>query len=88
MFINDVTRTINDSASLKNYTDDMKIYGTSSLQEDRQMIQEDLDKIYRYSDDWQLKVNPLKSEVIYLGFSNARQIYNVDCRRYCASGKK
>ena len=87
LFINDVTRTINDSASLKNYTDDMKIYGTSSSQENRQMIQEDIDKRYRYLNDWQLKLNPLKSEVIYLGFSNVRQIYNVD-GRYCASGKK
>ena len=76
LFVNDLTDIFGNEADSKLFADDLKLYSSYELNS-ANLLQNALDKLVKWSSDWQLSLNPLKSNVLYLGKSNSRSIYTI-----------
>jgi hypothetical protein len=71
-YVNDVDDSIHHATLLK-YADDMKLYidlHSSGAQHQHLLLQDDLDSLQRWLDDWQLHLAPEKCKVVHFGRSN------------------
>jgi hypothetical protein len=76
LYINDLTNEINSSA-ISLYADDSKIYLKSNHLADCLNLADDLLNIQAWFDDWQLRINVNKCEVLHIGASNIEFPYRL-----------
>ena len=77
LFINDLTDIFGNEADSKLFADDLKLYSSYEL-DSGNLLQNALDKLVKWSSDWQLSLNPLKSNVLYLGKNNGNSVYTIN----------
>ena len=75
VFINDLPDVVKSTVRI--FADDTKLYGSATTEQDRQLIQEDIDSLSDWSDKWLLKFNTSKCGVMHLGYNNPKQDYNM-----------
>ena len=68
IYINDLLNNLNSKGKL--FADDAKIYGRVRSDQDREMLQEDLDKLNEWSMNWLLQFNKDKCKVMHIGKAN------------------
>ena len=73
VYVNDLPSVVN--SSVKIFADDTKVYRNVSTQEDRRLLQSDLDAVSRWSDIWQLPFNADKCTVLHIGSRNPENSY-------------
>ena len=76
VFIDDLDEGI--KSRILKFADDTKMFGRVDRLEDRLRLQEDLDKVVDWSEDWQMKFNVEKCKVMHLGNMNAGESYYMD----------
>ena len=74
-YVNDVDTCINRATLLK-YADDMKIYiELQRTQQQYSLLQDDLNSLQRWLEDWQLRLAPEKCKVMHFGRKNPSIAY-------------
>jgi hypothetical protein len=76
IFINDLLQRIKNEGKL--FADDTKLLGIIKSEMDNIGLQEDLDILKEWTDDWQIKFNSLKCKVLYYGKKNPKYEYRID----------
>ena len=72
LFVNDLPEIVN--GKVKMYADDTKLYDN---QKNSGSLQEDLDKLEKWSRKWLLRFNELKCKVMHFGKGNPEHIYKI-----------
>mgnify|MGYP003529916110 CR=1 FL=1 len=80
MFVNDVVAVINEDvinegAKCNLYADDLKLYSSITCSEDYAHLQHALNAIISWSEEWQLKINMSKCNVLHVGSTNKKYCY-------------
>ena len=75
LFINDLPDIVLNNMLL--FADDAKLFGSASTAEEQNTIQDDLDKIQQWTEQWQLPLNAAKCTVMHLGSQKLRRNYHV-----------
>ena len=78
IYINDLPDSV--LTSVKMFADDSKLYGPADSPDSRQLLQDDLHRLSRWSEQWQLPFNVSKCKVLHIGPRNP-------CSNYKMSGK-
>ena len=78
LFLNDMSTCLTPSATLKLFADDAKLYSVSESEINRLSLQENLNNIHQYMNQWQLRINPDKCECLHLGYNNSHEVYFLD----------
>ena len=73
IFINDIDEGLVSNVS--KFADDTKIANVCGTKEGYNSIQEDLNKVTRWSEKWQMKFNTDKCKVMHIGKNNPRHVY-------------
>ena len=68
VFIDDIDEAIR-STVLK-FADDTKLVARVGSEEDKERLRQDLVKLYKWSEDWQMLFNLDKCSVMHFGFAN------------------
>ena len=76
IYINDLPTVIRN-CSISIFADDSKIYFLVKDSLDAAQMQSDIDAVWNWCQDWQLTVAAHKCNVLHIGRSNARQVYNI-----------
>lgn len=75
IFINDIDTCI--QSKLKKIADDSKVYRELRSEEDYQILQEDVENLCQWSDDWEMLFNIKKCKVLHFGFNNPSFNYHM-----------
>ena len=75
MFVNDVVNVINECAKCNLYADDVKLYSSVTCSEDSTHLQHALNAIISWSEEWQLKINMSKCNILHVGSTNKKYCY-------------
>lgn len=75
LFINDLPDVIKSLCSL--FADDTKVFGPANTEEERVILQNDLNRLMQWSEEWQLKFNIEKCKVMHLGRNNSKGKYQL-----------
>ena len=67
IYINDLPDALKNSSTAIMYADDTKVYWRTDTTNGQQLLQEDLDALYNWSEKWQLRFHPDKCKVLPLG---------------------
>lgn len=73
IFINDLPDNLQSTCKI--FADDTKIYGPS---QNSYTLQDDLEKLLKWSDSWQLHFNKSKCSVLHMGKNNSVKTYFTD----------
>ena len=73
VYINDLEDNI--CCRVLKFADDTKLIKKIACQEDIDSLQEDLHKLYNWSEDWQMLFNVSKCKSVHFGFNNTRHQY-------------
>ena len=76
IFINDLPDAV--SSTIKIFADDTKIYRKVNNDEDREILQNDINKLQEWAQTWQLHFNASKCKVMHKGYNNKYSNYNID----------
>ena len=75
IFINDLDDGI--LSKLKKFADDTKLYREISCRKDCNILQEDLDKLVSWSEEWKMLFNVDKCSVMHMGNAQEQYIYTM-----------
>jgi hypothetical protein len=75
LFINDLPDLVRNLCSM--YADDTKVYGPAASPEHCESLQRDLDSLVSWADDWQMKFNADKCQVLRIGSNNMMHQYTM-----------
>ena len=75
IFINDLPDVV--KSSMKIFADDTKVYHTVSTLPDIQELQDDIDALQTWSQNWQLPFNTKKCKLMHLGHRNDAHQYSM-----------
>ena len=75
-FINDLPTVVTGIVAL--FADDSRLYGTCATDSECASLQEDIDQVYRWSEQWQLPFNDAKCKVVHYGKRNKRHEYQMN----------
>ena len=64
LYVNDVTSVISDKCTCKLYANDLKLYSEISVVDDYCVLQDVIDKVKLWSDEWQLSMSVRKCAAI------------------------
>ena len=78
IYINDLDDNIGGMVS--KFADDTKIGGIVDSEEGYLRLQQDLDQLGQWADEWQMEFNLDKCKVIHFGRSNQGRVYSVNGR--------
>ena len=67
MYIDDLPEYVRNK--LIQFADDMKLWRVVENEEDRRSLQEDLNSLNEWSNEWLMKFNAKKCKVLHLGYS-------------------
>ena len=70
LYINDLPRNVKNHVKL--FADDSKIFARSDDKRAKTSLQADLDRLNKWSDDWQLRFHPEKCSLIRIGEPTVR----------------
>ena len=73
IYINDLD--IDIESTLVKFADDTKLGGLANSLEATKVIQEDINRIQKWVETWQMKCNTTKCKVLHVGNKNTRQDY-------------
>ena len=73
IFINDLDKDV--ANDILKFADDTKLFGRTGGVLGSETIQDDLERLYRWSTEWQMLFNITKCKVLHFGRNNANQIY-------------
>ena len=59
------------------YSNDTKIYSDIRSENDIYQLQQDIDKLLRWSEKWQIPLNIFKCKSLHIGRSNPNHIYSM-----------
>ena len=76
IFINDLADVVQVVCVL--FTDDTKEYGPVGNEEYRASLQEDLNDLLKWSNEWQLKFNTIKCKAMHYGRGNRHNEYRLE----------
>ena len=76
MYMNDMERTLDSTVSM--FADDTKLIRPIVTENDRDILQHDIDKLTRWTSKWQMKFNVSKCSVLHFGHNNPRHKYTMD----------
>ena len=68
IYVNDLPEGI--LSSLKLFTDDTKLYHVIKLETDREVLQQDINRLVKWTEVWQLPLNASKCKILNLGKGN------------------
>ena len=74
-FINDLPEVC--SVTTKIFADDTKAYTSIKSEEDHIKLQNTIDKMYEWTENWQLKFNESKCKILHLGENNPKRAYYI-----------
>ena len=75
LYINDLPDVV--KSIVKIFADDTKIYARVNNDEEHKILQEDLDNLMKWSDDWLLKFNKSKCKHLHIG-RDTNKTYTID----------
>ena len=75
LYINDLPEHV--SSRLKMFADDTKIYGPATTEDEVKVIQDDLEKLQLWSENWLLKFNAGKCKTMHMGSRNLNNNYHM-----------
>ena len=78
LFIDDISNVTVSSVFTKLYADDLKLYTSLISSDDCNNLQDVLNKLLEWSNDWQLEVNACKSHVLHMHKNNIHHEYFYD----------
>ena len=73
IYINNIDDAV--SSKILKFADDTKITASISSVEERNILQTDLTRLMKWSEEWQMKFNVNKCEVMHYGFNNPSYEY-------------
>ena len=73
IFINDIDQDI--TSKILKFADDTKLLGGVKSQEDIEALRTDLNRLYEWSEKWQMKFNLDKCMVMHMGYKNGEADY-------------
>ena len=76
IFINDIDSSV--SSSISKFADDTKLYRKVSDEHDALLLQKDLDRLFSWSQTWQMSFNADKCKVLYFGPKNFSYDYKMN----------
>ena len=76
LFINDLPEVV--SSTIKIFADDTKMYRKVNNDEDRLLLQKDIDKLCKWSETWQLQFNATKCKVMHKGKHSLNATYEMN----------
>jgi hypothetical protein len=82
IFINDIDEGIINR--LLKFADDTKLTGAVGTDDAVNRLQDDLNRLYQWSVDWQMLFNIDKCKVIHFGYNNKEAVYNMGCNTLAA----
>ncbi|KAL8610848.1 hypothetical protein ACOMHN_056703 [Nucella lapillus] len=86
MFINDLPRVV--KSEVKMFADNTKLYGRSDTAQGIQDMQDDLDQLQMWSDQWLLRFHPQKCAVMKLGTTKSEATCSMSVKAEDGSTKK
>lgn len=75
VFVNDIDNNL--MSKIWKFADDIKIATTIETEMDRDALQSDLDTIWKWTNDWQMRLNISKCKIINVGLDSTHQ-YNLN----------
>jgi hypothetical protein len=78
VFINDLPTNV--SSSVKMFADDIKVYRISDVEGATNKLQDDINTLQQWSDDWLLRFHPQKCSVLKLGSKKTEAKYYMKSR--------
>ena len=75
MYINDIDTSVD--SDLSKFADDTKIGRLIGSNEDGEALQKDLDKLFEWSEKWQMQFNPNKCSILSVGRYNPLNKYKL-----------
>jgi len=75
IFINDIDEGIINR--LLKFADDTKLIGAAGTEDDVKRMQDDLNRLYQWSVDWQMLFNIEKCKVVHFGYNNKESVYSM-----------
>ncbi|KAJ8027731.1 RNA-directed DNA polymerase from mobile element jockey [Holothuria leucospilota] len=76
IFINDIDSSL--TSSISKFADDTKLYRKVSDKDDASLLQKDLDRLFSWSQTWQMSFNADKCKVLHFGPKNFSYDYNMN----------
>jgi len=76
IFINDLPETV--KTTVKIFADDTKLFHCTKTAQQQQQLQDDLNKLTQWSEEWQLLFNENKCKVMHLGRNNQHKEYKMN----------
>ena len=76
IFINDLPKVVQTTAQM--FADDTKLFTSIANEDDREQLQEDLDRLVGWSKTWQLRFNAGKCKTLHLGRNNPHHSYTME----------
>ena len=73
IYINDLPQHVKSQVRI--FADDTKLFTRSDTEEARDQLQQDLDSLQKWSDDWLLRFHPQKCCVMHIGHQNEEKTY-------------
>jgi len=83
IYINDMPHCV--ESSLFMFADDTKVFREIVDSSDKGKLQNDLDNLSKWSEDWLIKFHPEKCSVMHLGKNNPKNGYNLNGHNLCKS---
>lgn len=75
-YINDMPECV--KSSIKIFADDTKIYSPLHSDDDKTVLQESLNNLVKWTEDWLLRFNGQKCHVVHLGKNNPNHDYTIE----------
>ena len=75
VFINDLPEMVSNKCSM--YADDTKIYTAINDDKATESLQQDLDNLVTWADNWQLRFNAGKCKALHMGSKNQSKVYSM-----------
>ena len=75
IFINDLPEVTQSIAQM--FADDTKVFRSMVTDDDRELLQEDIDQLAKWANIWQLRFNADKCKVLHIGRNNPNNQYTM-----------
>jgi len=75
-YVNDMPEAV--EGLIRMFADDTKIFNRANTPVERQSLQDDLNRLKKWSEEWQLRFNADKCKVMHLGRGNGSQDYTME----------
>ena len=76
IYINDIDQGIKNT--IKKFADDTKLIGMAGTEEEVNSIKEDLERLYKWMEEWQMKFNADICKVMHLRRNNIGRKYSLE----------